>query len=478
MTDKTLSSKFHVPSFKVQRPKFILVCLTALHRKSIITTPESKIKLTKMKILIIGSGGREHAITWALSKSESKPQLFCANGNAGIAQIAECVSISPTDVNLLARFAEEKKIDLTVVGPESSLAVGVADGFQRRRLAIMGASFAAARLESSKVFAKDFMARHSIPTARYKAANSADEAIGILNRGEFGNENAPVVVKADGLAAGKGVVVARDRKEAIKAIEEMMIQGSVGKEAAQRVVLEEMMTGREASQILFADGKDYVLMPAARDHKRIGENDTGPNTGGMGVVTDANVIDENLRDKIVCEIIEPTLEGATKDGFTFRGVLFVGLMLTSEGAKVLEYNARFGDPEAQAILVRLQSDMVSACEAVANGNLSQTKVSFSDNASACVVLAARGYPVKPETGHIITGLNKQHENVQVFHAGTKQNENGEWLTAGGRVLGVTATGKDLDEALSRSYSVVNEISWEGMQYRKDIGKLEQQSVSG
>jgi phosphoribosylamine--glycine ligase len=212
-------------------------------------------------------------------------------------------------------------------------------------------------------------------------------------------------------------------------------------------------------------------MPAARDHKRIGENDTGPNTGGMGVVTDANVINENLRDKIVREIIEPTLEGAAQDGFPFRGVLFVGLMLTNEGPKVLEYNARFGDPEAQAILVRLQSDMVSACEAVANGNLSQTKVSFSDNASACVVLAARGYPVKPETGHIITGLNKQHENVQVFHAGTKQNENGEWLTAGGRVLGVTATGKDLDEALLRSYSVVNEISWEGMQYRKDIGKL-------
>ncbi len=423
-----------------------------------------------MKILVVGSGGREHAIAWALSKSESKPQIFCANGNAGIAQVAECVSISPTDVKTLAQFAKEKEIDLTVVGPESSLAVGIADEFENRGLKIMGANHAAARLEASKAFAKDFMARHAIPTARYKTADSADEAIKILNSGEFGNENAPVVVKADGLAAGKGVVCATTRGEAITAIEEMMIHLTVGKDAAQRVVLEEMMTGREASQIIFADGKDFVLMPAARDHKRIGENDTGPNTGGMGVVTDANVLDDSLRDKIVREIIEPTLEGAEKDGFPFRGILFVGLMLTDEGARVLEYNVRFGDPEAQAILVRLKSDMVSACEAVANKTLAQTKVEFSNEASACVVLAACGYPTKPETGHIISGLDKQHENVQVFHAGTKRDEADEWLTAGGRVLGVTATGTNLDEALSRSYSAVNEISWEGMQYRKDIGK--------
>lgn len=423
-----------------------------------------------MKILVVGSGGREHAICWALSKSDSKPQIFCANGNAGIAQLAECVSISPTDVNSLVSFAEEKKIDLTVVGPESSLAVGIVDEFENRSLKIMGANLSAARLESSKAFAKDFMARHSIPTAKYKTADSADEAIEILNRGEFDGGNNGVVVKADGLAAGKGVVVAANHSEAIAAIEEMMIHGSVGKDAAQRVVLEEMMTGREASQILFADGKDYVLMPAARDHKRIGENDTGPNTGGMGVVTDANVLDEATQKKVIREIIEPTLEGTRKDGFPFRGILFVGLMLTDEGTRVLEYNVRFGDPEAQAILIRLQSDMISAFEAVANGTLSQTKVEFSDDASACVVLAARGYPVKPETGHVISGLNKQRENVQVFHAGTKRNENGEWLTAGGRVLGVTATGKDLDEALSRSYLAVNEISWEGMQYRRDIGK--------
>lgn len=424
-----------------------------------------------MKILVVGSGGREHALCWALSKSERKPQIFCANGNAGIAQLAECVSISPTDIKSLADFAEEKEIDLTVVGPESSLAVGIVDEFESRGLKIMGANLAAARLEASKAFAKDFMARHSIPTAKYKTADSANEAIEILNSGEFGDENAPVVVKADGLAAGKGVVVALDRKEAIAAIEEMMIQGSVGAEAAQRVVLEEMMKGREASQILFADGKNYVLMPAARDHKRIGENDTGPNTGGMGVVTDANVLDDVTREKVIREIIEPTLEGARKDGFPFRGILFVGLMLTDEGPKTLEYNVRFGDPEAQAILIRLQSDMVSVCEAVANGTLAQTKVEFSDDASACVVLAARGYPVKPETGHVISGLDKQYENVQVFHAGTKRGESGEWLTSGGRVLGVTATGKDLDEALSRSYAAMSELSWEGMQYRKDIGKL-------
>lgn len=425
---------------------------------------------TKMKILVVGSGGREHALAWALSKSERKPQIFCANGNAGIAQIAECVSISPTDIKALAQFADDNKIDLTVVGPESVLAVGITDEFESRSLKIMGAGYAAARLESSKAFAKNFMARHRIPTAQYKTANSAEEAIHILNRGEFGNAKTPVVVKADGLAAGKGVVVARDRREAITAIEEMMVHGSVGKEAAQRVVLEDMMAGREASQILFSDGKDYVLMPAARDHKRIGESDTGPNTGGMGVVTDASVLDEATREKVIREIVEPTLEGTREDGFPFRGILFIGLMLTDEGAKVLEYNVRFGDPEAQAILVRLQSDMVSVCEGITNGTLAQTEVHFSDEASACIVLAARGYPVKPETGHIISGLDKEHENVQIFHAGTKRGDNGEWLTTGGRVLGVTATGKDLDEALSRSYAAVNEIGWEGMHYRRDIGK--------
>ena len=424
-----------------------------------------------MKVLVIGSGGREHALAWALSKSDSKPQIYCAPGNAGIAQIAECVSIQATDVGPLVRFAEEKKIDLTVVGPESSLAVGIVDEFKKRRILIMGASLAAARLEASKAFAKDFMARHSIPTARYKVASSADEAVQILKSGEFGNENASVVVKADGLAAGKGVVVAGNRAEAIAAIEEMMIGGSVGKEAAERVVLEEALVGREASQILFADGKDFVLMPAARDHKRVGEGDTGPNTGGMGVVTDSNVLDESLREKIVREIVEPSLEGTIKDGFTFQGIMFIGLMLTNDGPKVLEYNVRFGDPEAQAILVRLQSDMVQSCEAVARGTLDKTKVEFSNNASACVVLAARGYPAKPETGHIITGLEEaaQHEDVQVFHAGTKRGEQGKWLTAGGRVLGVTATGEDLQRALSRSYTAVNEISWEGMHYRKDIG---------
>jgi phosphoribosylamine--glycine ligase len=441
--------------------------------RAVKSKQKRKIKTTKMKVLVVGSGGREHALAWALSKSESNPQIFCAPGNAGIAQIAKCVSIQATDICSLVQFAEDNKIDLTVVGPESSLAVGVVDEFERRGLSIMGASLAAAQLEASKAFAKDFMARHSIPTARYKVASSADEAIQILKSGEFGNENSAVVVKADGLAAGKGVVVATNHREAIAAIEEMMIRGSVGKEAAERVVLEEALIGREASQILFADGKDYVLMPAARDHKRVGEGDTGPNTGGMGVVTDSNVLNEALREKIEREIVEPSLEGTIKDGFPFRGVLFIGLMLTSDGPKVLEYNVRFGDPEAQAILVRLQSDMVEACASIARGALAQTKVQFSNDASACVVLAARGYPAKPESGHVISGIEKaaRHESVQIFHAGTKRGEQGEWLTTGGRVLGVTATGEDLEEALSRSYAAVNEISWEGMHYRKDIGKI-------
>lgn len=427
-----------------------------------------------MKILVIGSGGREHALSWALQKSARRPlKLYCAPGNAGIAEIAECVEINATDVASLARFAGEQRIDLTIVGSEAPLAAGIVDEFERHNLIIAGARLDAARLESSKAFAKDFMARHHIPTARYRLADSVSEAQGILGGGEFGGEDSSVVIKADGLAAGKGVIVARSRSEASSAVNVLMEGGLVGAEAARRIVIEEALSGREASLLLFSDGRDYALMPAARDHKRIGENDTGPNTGGMGAITDASVLDEEMLRRVVREVIEPTLEGARSEGFPFRGVLFIGLMLTAEGPRVLEYNVRFGDPEAQAILVRLQTDLVDVFEAVAHGGLANVSVRWSDESSACVVLASRGYPARPETGARIEGLERaaQHEGVEIFHAGTSRDAAGDWLTAGGRVLGVTASAKTLELALDRCYDAVGDIHWDGMQYRRDIGKF-------
>ncbi|HEX8843063.1 MAG TPA: phosphoribosylamine--glycine ligase [Pyrinomonadaceae bacterium] len=427
-----------------------------------------------MNILVIGSGGREHALCWALQRSAAGPHnLFCAPGNAGIAQLAECLEINATDVPALAQFAEEKRIDLTVVGSEAPLAAGLVDEFERRSLLVAGASRDAARLESSKAFAKDFMARHHIPTARYRIADSVSDARKILESGEFGPEDSSVVIKADGLAAGKGVIVARSRSEATSAVNVLMEGRLVGPQAARRIVIEEALEGREASLLLFSDGKDYALMPPARDHKRVGENDTGPNTGGMGAITDAAVLDEETLTQVVREVVEPTLAGARGEGIPFRGILFIGLMLTAEGPRVLEYNVRFGDPEAQAILVRLQTDIVGIFEAVARGGLSHIPVRWSDESSACVVLAARGYPSRPETGARIEGLGRaaQHEGVELFHAGTALSEAGEMMTAGGRVLGVTATAPTLDGAINRCYGAVSEIHWEGMHYRRDIGKF-------
>jgi phosphoribosylamine---glycine ligase len=425
-----------------------------------------------MRILVIGSGGREHALVWALQKSSAKPlELFCAPGNAGIAQLAECVGIKAGDLTGLADFAAGSGVDLTMVGPEAPLADGIVDEFERRGLAIVGPGREAARLESSKAFSKDFMHRHGIPTARYQIATSADEAISILQSGEFGGENTPVVVKADGLAAGKGVIVASSCAEGVEAVNDLR-NGAVGAEAARRIVIEQMLSGREASLLLFSDGKDFRLMPAARDHKRVGEGDTGPNTGGMGSITDPSVLKDALLDRIVREIVVPTLDGCRAEGFPFRGILFVGLMLTADGPQVLEYNVRFGDPEAQAILVRLKSNLAKVLQAISETRLAEVELEWSEDASACVVLAAPGYPGKPVTGSPIEGLDRGPDGakVTVFHAATARGERGEWLTAGGRVLGVTATGKTLDLALSRCYEAAAEIHWEGMHYRRDIGR--------
>ena len=425
-----------------------------------------------MRILLVGSGGREHALAWALQKNYAgKLDLFCAPGNAGIAQIAQCLPISASDIAALAGVAEERKIDLTFVGPEGPLAAGIVDEFDRRRLRIAGPGKEAARLESSKAFAKDFMRRHRVPTAHYRVASSPEEAKEILTSGEFGDEHSPVVIKADGLAAGKGVVVAPSRTEAAQALSDFA-SGAVGIEAARKIVIEEALSGREVSLLLFSDGKDFRLMPAARDHKRVGENDTGPNTGGMGAVTDAGMLDDQMRDRIVRDIVEPTLQGAADEGFPFCGVLFVGLMLTSDGPRVLEYNVRFGDPETQAILVRLRTNLANIFEAIVEKRLGGLDVNWSKDSSACVVLTARGYPGKAETGSRIEGLDRaaDHEDVMLFHAATARGPDGEWLTAGGRVLGVTSIAPTLGRALSRCYQAVDEIRWEGMHYRRDVGR--------
>jgi phosphoribosylamine--glycine ligase len=429
-----------------------------------------------MNLLVIGSGGREHALCRALKAGAGgvPRRLFCAPGNAGIADSAECVPLGATDVKALADFAERESVALTIPGGEASLAAGLADEFARRGLTVAGPTREAARLESSKAFAKEFMRRHRIPTARHRVASTVAEARDILRGGEFGAPDAAVVVKADGLAAGKGVVVARTRAEAEAAVVEMMEGGRVGSEAAGRVVIEEALSGREASLLLWTDGRDYRLMPPARDHKRVGEGDTGPNTGGMGAVTAPDVLGEETLARAVREIVEPTLEGARADGLDFRGVLFVGLMLTPEGPRVLEYNVRFGDPETQAILARLRSDLSEVFGAVARGGLGGVRVEWSEDASACVVLAARGYPERPETGARIEGLEEASlvPGVQIFHAGTSRAADGSLLTAGGRVLGVTATGAALDEALARCYESASRIRWDGMHYRGDIGRFQ------
>ena len=422
-----------------------------------------------MRILIIGSGGREHAIVWAIRNTSTAPlEIFCAPGNAGIAQVSQIVNVSVNDHSALAEFAEREKIDLTFVGPEAPLAAGLVDLFAEKGLRIVGPSGAASRLEASKIFAKDFMTRHAVPTAAYRVANSPQEAIDLLRTSAFGSR---AVIKADGLAAGKGVVVAKNRSEAEKAIEDLMVHHVAGREAAERILIEEALSGAEASLLVFADGRDYVLMPAARDHKRIGENDTGPNTGGMGTITDASVLTKSLEERVVREIVEPTLAGARDEGFPFKGVLFLGLMLTEDGPKLLEYNVRFGDPETQAILVRLRTDLVSIFEAIHDETIGSLDVAWSSGSSACVVAASKGYPGKYESGAVIEGLDEvDQEAVQVFHAGTARGADGRFTATGGRVLGVTAAAEDLSIALRRCYESLGKIHWPGMQFRRDIGR--------
>ncbi len=417
-----------------------------------------------MKILVIGSGGREHALTWKLRESQLMEEIYCAPGNPGIAQEAECRPADVTDPKAILALAQELHANLTVIGPEAPLVAGAVDALEQAGLSALGPTRAAAELEGSKIFAKQFMQRHSIPTARFEVAESFDSAIKAL-----ANFPIPVVIKAEGLAAGKGVVVARRREEAEQALDEFMRRKTLGA-AGERVVIEECLTGEELSFIVLSDGKGMLPLVPAQDHKPVFDNDQGPNTGGMGAYSDDSILDNGLRADIVRRIALPTLAGMAAEGHPFRGFLYMGLMLTPAGPMVLEYNARLGDPEAQPILMRLRSDLLELFKSVGSGELAAIEARWSPNPAVCVVLASEGYPGKPELGKVITGYDtaESQGGVKLFHAGTDFRD-GRLLTAGGRVLGVTATGADLKGALERAYTAVGKISFEGMHYRRDIG---------
>jgi phosphoribosylamine--glycine ligase len=417
-----------------------------------------------MKILVIGSGGREHALTWKLRESALMEEIYCAPGNAGIAQEAECRPVDLSNPAQILELANEIKADLTVVGPEAPLVAGVVDEFKRADRVIVGPTQAAARLEGSKIFSKQFMQRHSIPTARFKVAESFDEAVKCL--AEF---RLPVVIKADGLAAGKGVVIAHRREEVEKTLDEFMRQRTLGS-AGERVVLEETLVGEEVSFIVLTDGRAILPMVPTQDHKAVFDNDQGPNTGGMGAYSEDSILDESLRAEIIRNIVAPTLVGMAAEGAPYQGFLYCGLMLTAEGAKVLEYNVRMGDPEAQPIVMRLRSDLVELLVALSQDRLVALEPHWSPNPSVCVVLASKGYPGKPEVGKVITGIEaaETHGGVKVFHAGTKF-ENFQLVSTGGRVLGVTATAEDLPSAIACAYMAISKIDFAGMHYRRDIG---------
>lgn len=417
-----------------------------------------------MKILIVGGGGREHAIAWKLAQSPKAEKLYCAPGNAGIAKIAECVPINAEDVAGICRFAEENKIDLTVIGPEVPLSLGVVDALADKGLKAFGPNRSCARLESSKSFTKAFLARHGIPTAGYREFTDIDELK--KSAGVFGY---PMVIKADGLAGGKGVVIAEDKAAAVKAIDEIMGEKIFGS-AGDKIVVEEYLTGIEASMLCFVDGKTIVPMESAQDYKRIFDADKGPNTGGMGAYSPSLVFNETLENQIRERILEPTIKGFRKDGLDFKGVLFIGLMITGEGPKVIEFNNRFGDPETQAVLPRMKTDLLDVMNAVVEGRLAEQPIEWSGRKAVCVVMASGGYPGSYEKGKKISGLSDVDGDIILFHSGTKSSDSAI-VTDGGRVLGVTALGDTHEEAREKAYRNAARISFEGAQYRKDIGLL-------
>ncbi len=417
-----------------------------------------------MRILVLGSGGREHALTWKLRESQQMEEIYCAPGNAGIAQEAECHPVDLSKPSEMLELASQLKADLTVVGPEAPLVAGVVDEFERAGRVIIGPNQAAAKLEGSKIFAKQFMQRHHIPTAKFEAAEKFEDAIKALN-----NFGLPVVIKADGLAAGKGVVVVRTRQEAEQAIDEFMRQKILGS-AGERIVIEECLTGEEISFIVLADGRSILSLPPSQDHKPVFDGDLGPNTGGMGAYSDDSIVDELMREKILSRIVEPAIAGLAADGTPYRGFLYCGLMLTEQGPRVLEFNARLGDPEAQPLMMRLRSDLVELFLALNSGQLGAVEARWTPNPAVCVVLASRGYPGKSEVGRVITGHEAAESlgGTKVFHAGTAIRDR-RLMTTGGRVLGVTAIAESLTSAIDRAYTAASKIQFEGIHYRRDIG---------
>ncbi|MGD2294513.1 MAG: phosphoribosylamine--glycine ligase [Candidatus Aminicenantes bacterium] len=419
-----------------------------------------------MKVLVVGSGGREHALAWKIAQSPKVQKLYTAPGNPGTKNLGENVDIDPSDVSALVEFAAKKEIDLTVVGPELPLTLGVTDAFEKEGLKIFGPTKDAAELEGSKVFAKEFMDRHRIPTGKFKVADSPTQAKKIIHSGEFGF---PVVIKADGLAAGKGVIVSRDRKEAHGAVETIMVEKKFGN-AGNRIVVEEFLTGKEVSFIIVTDGIQVLPFVTTMDHKALCEGDQGPNTGGMGAISPSPFIDRDLFNTVIQEIVFPTIGRMFEAGRKYKGVLYIGLMLTKEGPKVLEYNCRFGDPETQPQVLRLKSDIVDIFIGSLEEKLMEGQVEWSRKPSACVVLASGGYPEKYEKGKKITGLNTiaKSPGITIFHAGTKY-EKKAYYTNGGRVLNICASEDSLSNTMDKIYHAINKIKFVDMVYRKDIG---------
>jgi phosphoribosylamine--glycine ligase len=424
-----------------------------------------------MKVLIVGSGGREHALAWRIARSSRVEKVYCAPGNGGTRLVGENVPLPDTDIDGLAGFAEGEKIGLTVVGPEVPLTLGLVDEFERRGLRVFGPSKKAAEIEGSKVFAKEFMARHRIPTGRFKVADDFDQARKILASGEFGF---PVVVKADGLAAGKGVVVCANQKKAEETAGEMLVEKKFGP-AGRRVVIEEFLRGREVSFIVVSDGLRVQPLVTAMDHKAAYDGDKGPNTGGMGAISPSPLMTEKLFKDVMTTVITPAVTRLLEEGRKFKGVLYAGLMITEEGPRVLEFNGRFGDPETQPQMVRLESDLVDLLEAAIDGDVLKAEARWSTKPSGCVVVASGGYPLHYEKGKVITGLEEAERipGVTVFHAGTKF-ENERFLTTGGRVLGVCALEDTLAAAMSRIYDACGKIHFEAMYYRHDIGAIKEE----
>jgi phosphoribosylamine--glycine ligase len=418
-----------------------------------------------MKVLIIGGGGREHALAWKVSQSKKVDKIFCAPGNAGIAALAQCIDIKDDDTPALKKFVHDNNIDLTIVGPEGPLAAGIVDEFQKDGLKIFGPSKASAMLEASKAYAKEIMEKYGVPTAGYSEFTDEKAAIEYLR-----DLNSLAVVKADGLAAGKGVVVAKDADEAEEAVHKMLGEHEF-KEASSKIIIEECLVGEEASILAFSDGTHFSIMQSAQDHKRIFDNDMGPNTGGMGAYSPAPVVTEEILKYVKENVFKKMIDGMRKEGAPFVGVLYAGIMITRDGPKVLEFNVRFGDPETQPIMMRLKTDLIDIIENILEGKLDKIKIEWDGRAAVCVVLSSKGYPGAYEKGKEITGLNDASsvDDAVVFHAGTALKD-GKIVTSGGRVLGVTAMADTIKSAIDRAYQVVHMVSFEGKHYRSDIGR--------